>query len=450
MSAPGAGGHPDATPREGEMRPRPWQKGGRLHHLFWTFANQGVVSAGTFVVQIVLAWHLPAASYGVFSLILGGLLTLQLCNATLVFHPMSVRIAAAPGGRVAVLLGGSLVLQIVLSLALGTVAAMVIAGLGRADLVLPALAYFLAWQLQEGLRRGLLSRMRHRVALWGDAACYGGQAACLVALGLAGAIGIGTAFLAMAGSALLGATVHALRQALEMPKSSELRRLTADYWTIGGPAALASGLLAQVRLLVIPWALALVAGPAAAAGLQACSNIVNLTNPVLLGLGNIVPQAASRAKAAGAADPWHVVSGYMLAAALPVALYSAVVMFAPGQVLGLFYGAASDYRAHTLALQLLIAVNLVGFFVETVVSYLHGIARVRRATLINMAGAAIAAILAFPAITLFGLAGGCAALLAANLGRLALARAALVHVAPAARRLTLPSRISPNSQEHPG
>jgi len=112
-----------------------------------------------------------------------------------------------------------------------------------------------------------------------------------------------------------------------------------------------------------------------------------------------------------------------------VVLYSAVVATVPELTLRTFYGDGSPYVAHALALQLLMAVSVVGFPVECVVAYLHGITRVRHATAINLAGAATAVLLAYPCIRLFGLPGGCAALLAANLVRLVAARITLGQVA---------------------
>ena len=71
----------------------------RVRHLSWTFLDQGVVSAGAFIVQVTLARRLLAVDYGVFALVFGGLLTLQLCNATLLFHPMSVRVPEPAGAQ---------------------------------------------------------------------------------------------------------------------------------------------------------------------------------------------------------------------------------------------------------------------------------------------------------------------------------------------------------------
>ena len=40
----------------------------------WTILDQGVVSLGAFLLNIVLARHLPPAEYGMFALIIGSLL----------------------------------------------------------------------------------------------------------------------------------------------------------------------------------------------------------------------------------------------------------------------------------------------------------------------------------------------------------------------------------------
>ena len=160
-AGPGMGWSPARTGQEILRHPK-------VRRLSWTFLNQGVVSAGSFVVQVVLARRLAAADYGIFALIMGGLLTLQLCNATLIFHPMSVRIPAATDDERPKLLGASLLLVGVLSVALAAVLAVGLLGFGQADLIPSTLLFFLAWQMQEALRRGLLVTFRHSTAIAGD------------------------------------------------------------------------------------------------------------------------------------------------------------------------------------------------------------------------------------------------------------------------------------------
>jgi O-antigen/teichoic acid export membrane protein len=392
----------------------------RLHRLSWTFLDQGVVSAGGFVVQIALARQLAAADYGVFALIFSGLLMLQLCNATLLFHPMSVRV------------GASLLLVVALSAVLSIVLAIVLAVFGKAALIMPVLLFFMAWQVQEGLRRSLLGSLWHAAAIVGDAITYGGQALAVVGLSLYGSLSIGNALYAMAASAAVGAIVHTGKLQLAQPTKSRFRWILIDFWSIGGLASLSNGLLSVGRMLAVPWALAALSGPAAAAGFQAASNIINLSNPLSLGLGNIIPQAAASARSQGDVHAWRTVRGYALIASPPIVLYFVAVFIAPTGTLRLFYGATSDYMQLTLAVRLLVLVGLTGFAIEAVLAFLHGITLVRRAAAINMAGTAISAILAFPLVSLFGLAGGCMALLLANLVRTALTWIALARLAATA------------------
>jgi O-antigen/teichoic acid export membrane protein len=417
----------------------------------WALLDQGVVSAGSFTVQIVLARQLPAAEYGTSALVFAGLGAMQLCNAALVIHPMSVRVPAAAEEARVPLLGGSLILLMGLTVPLAVVLAVSLRAFGRLDLVLPVLVFFVAWQLQEGLRRGLLSSMRHAAAVVGDATTYIGQG--LLVLGLAGMLSLPTAFYAMAGSASLGAILHARRLRLAWPGGGAMRAITADYWAIGGGAALGNGVLATARIIALPWILGGFWGPAAAAGLQAANNIVNLTNPIIFGLFNLIPQAASGALAQGTAEAWRIVRFYSLVVSLPILLYSILVLAAPERLLLLFYGAGSDYLDLVLPLRLLILVTLIGFLVDSVIAFLHGIATVHRAVAINLAGTAATFLLAAPLASCFGLIGGCYALLAANLLRLLLAYIALLRVS-AITRLTFSSSkrrgpgSSPSSRQH--
>jgi len=351
-----------------------------------------------------------------------------LCNATLLFHPMSVRVAAASTAERPALLGASLLLVMALSVVLGLILTVVLVGFRRAELIAPALAFLMAWQLQEGLRRGLLGSFWHAAAIPGDIATYGGQALIVVSLGLMGSLSVAGSLYAMAATALVGAVIHAIFLTLAWPGRAKLGSVVHDYWLIGGPASLGSGYLSLARLVVVPWTLAAMSGPVAAAGFQAAMNIVNLSNPLILGLGNIIPQAAASAASQGNAHAWHVVRRYVLVATPPIVLWSILIFAAPGHVLRIFYGAESNYGHVAAALQLLTVVSLIGFAIEAVVSFLHGITSVRSAAMINMVGTVTTIILAIPMVSLFGLVGGCGALLVANLARLVLTRVALLRV----------------------
>lgn len=413
-------------------RYRVWDE--RLPRLVWTLADQGIVSAGSFIVQLVLARTLAPAEYGLLVLIYGGLLTLQLCNATLLFHPMSVRLSAASPDVRKTLLGASLVMLAVTTIGFGGVLAAILVGFRHSELAVPAFVCFCAWQTQEGLRRGLLSSFRHAAAMTGDSLFCLGQAGLVVSLGALGLLSIGSALYAIALCAGVGAVAHALRLSIRLPSAMRLREILVDYWAIGGAFSLGNGLLAAGRTIILPWALAALGGSAAAAGYQAANNVVNLSNPLILGLANIIPQAAASACGEGYRHAWRTVRGYLFLAAPPILTYSVAVFVLPEDALRLLYGEASQYVHLALPLRLLIMVSVTGFATEAVVAFLHGLALVRRAALINAAGTATSLALAFPLIDRFGLIGGCAALLLANFVRLALANIAVTRLTASANQ----------------
>ena len=404
-----------------------------FQRLFWTLFDQGVVSAGSFCVQLVLARKLSPADYGAFALVYGGLLTLQVCNATLIFHPMSVRVSAATDDQRPSLLGASLSMLAVMSLALGMLISGILIALGHAHLVAPALICFAAWQAQEGMRRGLICSIRHASAIPGDAVCYFGQAGMAITLALRGLLTVDAAFYGIAVCAGAGAIVHSLRLIVDFPSKARFREILIDFWAIGGIPSLGNGLLSTGRNYILPWTLAVLAGPAATAGYQAAANIVNLSNPLILGLGNIIPQAAASAGGDGYRSAWQAVRGYLLLSAPPLMVYCCTILAVPGEVLALFYGAGSHYAGLELPLRILVLTGPIALAIEGIIGFLHGLALVRWAVLVNIVGAAVTVCLIPPLVGRFGLAGGCVALLLANLARFAVVQVQLT-------RLTHPSQ----------
>jgi len=398
---------------------------GRLGRLFWTFLDQGLVSAGGFVVQVTLARSLPPAEYGVFSLIFNALMLLQLVNTALVQFPMSVDLAAATEAKRPSLLGASLTLLMALTLGLAVALVAVMVGLNRPDLIIPGLAFLFAWQLQEGLRRGLFAALRHKAAVIGDSVSYLGQAIGAVALAMSGLLSLSALFYVMAGCAVCGAMVHARFQRVARPSGTRLRVVAARFWQLGGLASLSNGLLSHLRILVLPWLLAFQTGTSTTASFQAMMNITNLINPLIIGLGNIIPQTVAGSRDGGLELAWRVARAYAMIAAPPVALYLGLVFVMPEATLQVFYGDQSTYLGLALPLRLLVLGALVGFVVEAILAFLMGAAMVGTAARINLAGTLASVGCAAPLVFLHGVAGACAALVVANVLRLVLAWLAL-------------------------
>jgi O-antigen/teichoic acid export membrane protein len=392
-------------------------------------ADQMVVSGGTFLVNLLLARQLPVEEYGVFAVLLGAMLTLQLPGGSLLLYPLSVRLQAmeGPSDR-AMLVRSTLMLTLLLALLLGMVLAPVLAAFGRAELALPALLCFVFWQLQEATRRCLFASFRHRAAILGDSVSYGGQAMIVVGLAAHDALTLPSVYLGMAATSFVAATIQWAQLGLVSRGPLPLRRVAAECWAFGGGWSLVNGILSQLRGQVLAWAVAIQGGIAAAAALQAASNVVNMANPLLISLGNIIPQAAARASRQGNAEAWRAARAYAYLALPFFVGYAALVLAVPEPILLLFYGAGSGYADLATVLRLLVLGALLGYAADIVVSFLHGVVALRLATFINAIGLFAAIALSWLLVGQFGLVGGCLMAIGANLARLAASRSAMAKV----------------------
>jgi O-antigen/teichoic acid export membrane protein len=391
----------------------------------WTLIDQGIVSAGMFALNVVLARRLVPLDYGTFVLLSGGLFTLQLFNATLLFHPLSVRLVVAEPRDQPRLLCATLLLLIAISLVLACFLAIALVIVSQTHLIAPTLICFLAWQLQEGMRRGLLSSFRHKTAILGDTIRNLGQAALVIALVPVHLLTLVPVLYAMAATAAAAAVIQARQLDLKFSGPLQLQETISKYWQIGGFWALGNGLLAQVRTTGLSWVLAAEASTAAVAGFQAASNIVNLANPIIIGLCNIIPQVASQASVHGNRQAWRSARGYAVLTLPVLLLFSVLVLIMPGAALRIVYGAHSDYLELATPLRLLVLGGLASFIVEIVISYLHGVSAPRLAFFVNGIGALTTAVLAWP-MTQGGLTGACITVVLASATRLFAARAMLM------------------------
>ena len=393
----------------------------RLHvsRASWTLVDQGLVSLGAFLVNVQLARQLAAEDYGTYALLVGGLLGLQLFNSSLLLYPMSIRLPVMQGASQKKLRSTTVLLVVGACVPLSAALVAGLFVLGRGDLALPAMAMFLCWQIQESMRRGLLAEFRYSTAIIGDATAYFGQVAAIAALSAWGALTLAHALEAMAVAYSVGAVIQAVQNRISFRRIASLRQTAIEFWAIGS-WSLSNNIVSMLRIQIIPWMLAAAGGPAAAASFQAALNVVNLTNPVIIGLCNVIPQTAARSRQSGGnAEAWRAARVYMLMGVPPIFGYYAIVLFVPGLLLRIFYGADSPYLTLTLDLQILALAWAIGYATDMACSYLHGVNGARFASIINVLGAITAAVLALPLIKTFGLTGGCAALLGANFVRLA-------------------------------
>jgi O-antigen/teichoic acid export membrane protein len=383
----------------------------------WALVDQGVVSLGGFLINILLARSLSSADYGVFVLFMGAVFLLRSIDYSLISYPLSVRLSALPTRDHPHQLGNAAVLVAALCTVLAAVLCLGAIVLGRADIAFAITLCYLCWQVQETSRRFLTATFRFRTAVWGDAVSFLGQGAAIYLLGKMGVLTLETALYAIAAAFLAGAVVHLMQLTLAHPKWQELRALVGEHFHLG-KWSLAANEVVLLRTQLFPWMLAALVGTTATASFQAALNVANLMNPALIGIGSAVAQAAAQARLTGGLDSaWRVGRGYILVGAPVVLVAAGIGILMPGLALRLMYGADSPYLTLTLCVQLLAfawACEYVGaMIVETMIgSNLGG-----SALLVNAVGAA-AAIVAIPVAIPYGVQGACAALVFASVVRL--------------------------------
>ena len=390
----------------------------------WTLVDQGIVSLGNFALNVQLARGLAVVDYGKFALFLGAIFALRVFDYSLISYPLSVRLHSATRDEHAGLLANTVLLAAALGLALALLLALGIQLLGGGDILLAACSCYLGWQAQETMRRCLLANFRYRAAVTGDATSFIGQAMLIAILAWFDALTLTSALYAMSATFLAGALVHASKLQFERANIAQAGALARDYFSVGKWSLVYYEMLI-LRLQLFPWVLAATAGTAATAAYQAASNIASFMNPITLGIGNAIPQAAAQARlSSGVFGAWRVARGYLLFGLPPILVICAAGLLAPQLVLRLMYGASSPYLDTALTVQLLVVAAVAEYFGEMIGKTLLGVGAGGLASTVTVLGL-VTAVFMLPLIPWLGVVGAAIALAIANLIRLIVAWVAM-------------------------
>ena len=382
----------------------------------WTLVDQGVVSIGNFALNLQLARDLAAADYGKFALFLGAIFTLRCFDYSLISYPLSVRLHSVTRDEHAGLLANTMVLAAALGLALVLLLVLGIQLLGGGDILFAATLCYLSWQAQETMRRCLLANFRYRAAVAGDAVSFIGQAALIAVLAWMNELTLVTALYAMSATFLAGTLVHISKLQFGRPNIAQAAALARDYFSIG-KWSLVYYEMQILRLQLFPWVLAATTGTAATAAYQAASNIASLMNPISLGIGNAIPQAAAQARlSSGIFGAWRVARGYLLFGLPPILVICAAGLLAPQLVLRLLYGASSPYLDAAIIVQFLVFAALAEYVGDMIGKTLLGVGAGSLASMVTVLGLGTA-VFTLPLIPWLGVVGAAIALAIANLVR---------------------------------
>lgn len=353
----------------------------RLNHLahrdlrltIASLGDQGLVSLGSFLTQVILARYLAPRDYGVFALIFGTLILLNVCHWALVAYPLSVIGASSDAERLRQLTGSSLLITILLVLPFAAIITAVTFFLGHPQLVLWVTIASLSWQVQETLRRGLMAHLLHHSAIWGDTVGYLGQGAIIWGLALHGWLTLSRAFAVVAVTSVAAAAVQSLQLRLKFAGFRETAALFPVYWRFGR-WALAAHVTDTGTVQAFPWALAILHGPDQAAFFQAALNVLGITNPVLFGMINLIVPSSARTQGSGEIrGSWGATKKYATLGFLAVAPCFLVLLLWPKTVLAVFYGRSSAYLDCSSAVQVLGLAYLAAYWFAVMGAFFNGI-----------------------------------------------------------------------------
>lgn len=316
------------------------------------FADQALVSAGNFFSLLLIARHLAAEKFGLFSLAMMSLLFMANLHRAIFTQPLNILGAAESlpcvTGRMWTLLRAQL-----LAIPL---AALLLTGLSlhffpQAALLFGTICYVAGFYLQEMSRRYWYTVHRLERAIASDVISYGGQLALLALLAASGRLD-GAIALATMGAASFAAFLFDLWRMKPAPGLTghalrPLRLLFIQHWP------LSRWLLLTVLAMwggsqLYPFLLAAL-GPVAVASYVACRNLLNAIGVLIQSVGNYLPvRAASLLKRRGKlALRSHLLRTLAQAASFGLAFVLLIVL-AAGPLMHLVYGGRYDSAAPLL------------------------------------------------------------------------------------------------------
>lgn len=373
----------------------------------WALADQGVVSIGNFATGILLVRNLEKVEYGIFFLVFGVLQFLNSLHQSLVTYPLSVRGAVSDHESLRRLAGSAMLFTLLLAIPLSLGVVVVVGVEQRPGLLPGALAAMFLWQFQETLRRAIMSHLRHRDALPGDALSYLTQVVVIGVLAHRGQLTLEITFGVIAGTSLIALVMHGLRlrPAMGVHDDGGVTGLLRGHWSLGRWVLL-TNLITIVTVQAMPWTLAYFHGQEHVAEFGVLAQIMGLSNPVIISIaGLVVPAVAAAAARRGMSSARRVALSYGLQGAALLLPYYIAVMIFPELVLRVFTKSNPDYAGLTLHLRLFVVAYMLVFPAQVMQALLNGLGRTRSTFAAQCAFSVTTLLFSLPLAAVYGLTG---------------------------------------------
>lgn len=389
---------------------------------FWALGDQGIVSLGNFITNLMLARTLPLAELGLYGILYELGLFLNTMQAATILFPLNVKGAVAEEDFFARLAGRSVITTLLLAplLGLGLLATGI--ALRQPMVGVWALAALVVFQIQETLRRSLIIQMRYRAAMWGDAISYLGQGIAMYALAKTHMLTLTSAFQSFALTSAAAALVQWVQVRPHRVTVQEAVVFARRSWGLSR-WVLFSNLTGLFTGTLFYWNLAWWAGREMLGVALGLMNVVRVANPFILAFGSMITPTVARARGRlGMAGARRLFIGYGAIGLCGLILLFALPILFPAPVLRAFYPHnAENYLPYTPALQLMILTSLCIFVKDITGAFFNAVEHPR----LNFFGQAVftgvMVLVAMPLTARYHLMGlavggliGCASHVAAN------------------------------------
>jgi O-antigen/teichoic acid export membrane protein len=384
-----------------------------------SFADQALVSGTSFLTTLFVARFSNAGELGVFAVGISLLVSLLSFQDSLILQPYAIQRHFTKRASINHK-GASLVLSGLFSMA--TISLIVLIGIfllwnGETTTALMtfAIAAALPFVLtREFARRVAIAHLEMERAVLIDFVVSVSQLASLAWLGWTGRMSAIAACAALGGASALGAAgwLYYARSELGV----QIRHVPVIFkqtWNLGKWLAVGR-MTVQVQNYVTYWITIILAGAAVTGVYAACMSIVNIANPVMFAISNVMAAKLALAwKSGGGPALWHDAVRHAVLISAAMSAFTLAIALGGEQVMHLLYP-GNEYAGHAHILTVLMLATFAAALNMPASFGLATIERPRAIVLVGVIGAVLTVILVSVLLVKWGLLGAAYGLLAGN------------------------------------
>jgi O-antigen/teichoic acid export membrane protein len=381
----------------------------------WSLGDQAILSLGNFLTTRILLGTL-SPWYGDYFRVINIIWFLNNLHMAMVTYPISITSVGVSEPAMRRRFRHSIVLTLLLLIPESIAVSVACFSLGQGALVPWAIAALGFWQLQETVRRALMARLEHRRAIAGDLISYLGQALAIFLIVRHGSISITMVYALIAITSAAAMVLQMLQLRLyQLGGASDslesIANLARRHFQLGRWLLLSST-LNLLTLYSMPWFIGHFYGSHFVDRYSAVLCVLNLSNPLLAAVANLITPVVANAKAAADArgetdgkETARLAMKYSAQGAAVLFPCFAILILMPGTILHGFYRHVPEFWSLTGPVRIFSVVYAMMYVSAVINSYLCGLGRSKVPFLGQTANAIVTCVITIPLVAMWGITG---------------------------------------------